>query len=152
MLGITAIIERLTWTAGYKTHASIASELGVSRATITRYITGIRTPPIARFQQLERMYERTVYDSFRLRGLAPQASAKYRSLKPSSVDLWSERLEDTISYRSQGTAMVRVSKKGLEWAELTDEEQQAYYDEAEETQRDALERSEDDIEEYVESP
>jgi len=98
------------------------------------------------------MYERTVYVNMRERGLSSEAASKYRSLTPDTVDLWSERLEDTISYRGLGTAVQRARKDGFEWAELSDEDMQRYYDEGEDVQRESLEDSGDDIEEYVESP
>jgi len=152
MMQLPALYERLTWATGFKTQEAIASELGVTRATVTRYISGVRDIPLERYEQLERMYERTVYVEMRERGLSPEAASKYRSLTPDTVDLWATRLEDAIQYNALGTASSYARRVGLNWEDIPEDIQEEWLKVAEEHQREGLEYSGDDIEEYSESP
>lgn len=146
------VLAKLSWSVGQKMHAGVASELGVSRATVTRYLTGIREIPEFRLSQIERMYERTQYEIMRTRGLSPEASTRYRGLIPNSFDGWVDRLETLKEKWAEGHLAARLRREDLDLDDLTADQLQAMYDEEYDRLTDDIDQSNDDIEELEGSP
>lgn len=147
-----AVLSKLAWSVGQKMHAGVAIELGISRATVTRYLTGIREIPSWRLSSIERMYERTQYEILRTRGLAPQAATRYRGLLPERFDAWTTRLEGLKTKWSEGHLAARLRREDLDITDLTADELQALYDEEYDKLSDAIDESGSDIEELEGSP
>jgi len=147
-----AILAKLRWSVGQKMHAGVAGELGVSRATVTRYLTGIREIPEWRYSQIERMYERTQYEIMRVRGLAPESAVKYRGLMPDTFDTWTGRLEDLKVKWSEGHLAARLRREDIDFEDLTSDELQALYDEEYDKLTDAIDESGSDVEDLEGSP
>jgi len=133
-------------------HAGVAEELGVSRATVTRYLTGIREIPEFRITQIDRMYERTQYEILRTRGLAPETATKYRGLVPDTFDTWVSDLEDMKVKWAEGHTAARLRREDLDIDELGSEGLDAIYDEEYDKLTDAIDESGHDIEELEGSP
>ena len=146
------ILPMLAWSVGQKMHAGIALELGVSRATVTRYLSGIRAVPTWRYTQISRMYERMQYEVLRTRGLAPNVAARYRGLTPDTFDTWVERLEDLKVKWTEGHTAARLRREELDLEDLTTDQLQGIYDEEYDKLTDAIDKRGSDIEELEGSP
>ncbi len=146
------ILSKLSWSVGQKMHAGIAEELGVTRATVTRYLSGIREIPEWRLSQIERMYERTQYEVLRTRGLAPNVAAKYRGLVPDAFDAWVDRLEDLKVKWTEGYLAARLRREGLDLDALSPDQLTAMYDEEYDKLTAGIDQAGSDIEELEGSP
>jgi len=146
------ILDKLQWLSGYMTHAAIAQELGVSRPTVTRYLSGERTIPVARFEEISKLYNRTQYRVMTEEGLAPEAAAKYRGLSPETFETWHESLTDIKEKYTGGHVAARLYREGLDITEMTPDELQRIWDEEYARLEDELYESGDDIEEFETSP
>jgi len=143
-------VATLSWLASTRSHAEAAEMLGVTRATVTRYLTGIREIPTYRFTAIQRVYERTQYEQFRTRGLSPKAAAKYRGISPEATDRWLDRLETVADKWATGVASSRAKKLGKDWETLTYEEKESLLWEADAKVREGMERSPSDIGDFEE--
>lgn len=140
-------LARLSWAVGQKMHAGVARDLGVTRATVTRYLSGIRQIPQWRLSQIDRMYERTQYEVLRTRGLAPEAAARYRGLAPDTFDGWVDRLEDIKDKFAAGHTAARLRREQLDIEDLGPEGLQTIFDEEYDKLADTLDDTGSDIEE-----
>jgi len=107
------ILDKLQWLSGYMTHAAIAQELGVSRPTVTRYLSGERRIPTARFEEISKLYNRTQYRVMVEEGLAPEAAAKYRGLSPETFEAWHKSLVEKKEYFTEGRMAARLYREEL---------------------------------------
>ncbi len=146
------VLSKLAWSVKQKMHAGIATELGVTRATVTRYLSGIREIPTWRLSQIERMYERTQYEILRTRGLAPDIATKYRGLLPDTFDTWVDRLETLKEKWAEGHTAARLRREDLDIADLLPGELEGIYDEEFDRITHSIDESGSDIEELEGSP
>lgn len=146
------VLTQLAWAVKQKMHAGIAGELGITRATVTRYLSGIRAIPQWRFTQIARMYERTQYEIMRTRGLSPESASKYRGLVPDTFDKWVDRLEDIKVKWTGGHTAARLRREDLDLDVLTPDEFQAIYDGEYDALTEDIDESGSDIEDLEGSP
>jgi len=144
------VLSKLSWSADYLTHSGVARQLGVTRPTVTRYLTGIREIPEWRLHQIDLMYNRTQYGQFRIRGLSPQTAARYRGLSPEASTTWIDRLETVVDKFAGGVAKSRAKGAGLDWDEMSESERDYWMYDADRAVREGLERSPEDIESFEE--
>jgi len=146
------ILGRLAWAVKQKTHAGIAAELGVTRPTVTRYLSGIRDIPQWRVSQIEKMYERTQYEIMRTRGLSPEAASRYRGLVPDSFDNWTDRLEGLKEKWTEGHVAARLRRENIDLDTLTSNDLSDLYEEEYDKLTGGIDRSNNDIEDLEGSP
>lgn len=143
---ITPVLARLDWTAVSKTQLGAARELNVSQSTISRYLRGITPIPTFRQTSIYQAYERVQYEQYRVRGLSPYSAARYRGLTPETTDMWLNRLDRTVDKFSEGVAIKRAKKDGLDWGTMSYDDKEGYLEGAYDSVRAGLDKSEESIE------
>lgn len=146
------ILSKLVWSVKQRMHEGVADMMGVTRPTVTRYLTGIREIPEWRYSQIERQYEKIQYEVMRTRGLSPEAASRYRGLAPETYDNWVDRLEDLKVKWAEGHTAARLRREDLDFEDLTTGELQAIYDEEYDRLTEDIDQSNSDIADLEGSP